>query len=115
MNSILNSIKKLLGLNEDQKDFDVDIIMLINSAFTRLNDLGVGPEEGFAIEDEYKNWDDFVQDGLKFNDLKTYIYLKVKMVFDPPASSAVLAAYERSIQEIEWLVNVRAESSAEEE
>lgn len=115
MNSILNTIKKLLGLDAEQHDFDVDIIVFINSAFTRLTDLGVGPKEGFAIEDEYKEWTDFVQDTLKFNDLQTYIYLKVKMVFDPPTSSAVLAAYERTINELEWLINVRAESSTEEE
>jgi hypothetical protein len=115
LNSILNTIKKLLGLTEEQKDFDIDILILINSAFSRLTDLGLGPEEGFSVEDEYKNWSDFIQDSLRFNDLQSYVYLKVKMVFDPPASSAVLAAYEKTLNEIEWLLNVRAETNTEEE
>lgn len=110
MESILTSIKKLLGLEEEQKDFDPDIIMYINSVFPTLNQLGVGPKEGFSITDELALWSEFIQDNKKLNDVKTYIYLKVKLIFDPPLSSSVLASTERMIKECEWRLNITAES-----
>ena len=110
MESILNSIKKLLGLNEEQTDFDTDIIIHINSVFSILNQIGVGPEDGFRIEDESLVWEDFIQDNKKLNDVKTFMYLKVKMMFDPPLSSAVIKAYEGIIDELTFRLNVTAES-----
>ena len=110
--SILISIKKLLGLSEECKDFDTDIIIHINTVFTVLNQLGVGPEEGFMIEDDSSTWDEYIEDTTikKFSSIKTYIYLKVKMVFDPSSHSAVLAANKETINELEWRLTTEADS-----
>lgn len=116
MDSILTSIKKLLLIGKDYKEFDADIIMHINSVFTTLTQLGVGPSEGFYIEDDSAEWTDFVEDLTKIQAIKTYIYLKVKLVFDPASvGSSTLAAYERQIQELEWRLNVIAESETKTE
>ena len=111
MESILTSIKKLLGIAEDYTHFDNDIIIHINSVFMILTQLGVGPSEGFYIEDDSAIWTDFISDPTKLQAVKTYIYLKVKMVFDPGSvGSSTLAAYERQIQELEWRLNLNAET-----
>lgn len=106
MDSILTSIKKLLGITEDYEHFDQDVIIHINSAFSVLTQLGVGPEAGFLIEDSSAIWSDFVSNASKLEFIKTYIYLKVKLVFDPPTSSAVIDAINRQISELEWRINV---------
>lgn len=111
MESILTSIKKLLGIPEDYEHFDADIIMHINSAFMILTQLGVGPFEGFAIEDKTSNWTDFVSDTTKVEAVKSYVYLKVRLLFDPPASSAVIESINRMISEYEWRLNVAAETT----
>ena len=111
MESILTSIKKLLGITEEYDQFDPDIIMHINSVFMVLTQLGVGPAEGFSIEDDTAVWTDFIQDVKKLESVKTYIYLKVKLVFDPPLSSAVIESMNRLINELEWRLNVAAEST----
>lgn len=108
--SILNSIKKLLGIAEDQDHFDADIIMHINSVFSVLTQLGVGPAEGFAIEDDLSTWNDFVEDDKKIQVVKSYMCIKVKLLFDPPLSSAVIASMERIANEFEWRLNVIAET-----
>ena len=111
MDSILTSIKKLLGIAEDQTHFDTDIIIHINSVFMILTQMGVGPEEGFVILDEFTRWTDFIpEEGPNLELVKTYIYLKVRLLFDPPASSTVLASMEKMINEFEWRLNVKAES-----
>lgn len=111
MESILTSIKKLLGIAKEYTHFDDDIIMHINSVFMTLTQLGVGPSEGFYIEDDSAYWEDFIDDPYKLQAVKTYIYLKVKLVFDPGSvGSSTLASYERQIQELEWRLNVAAES-----
>ena len=113
MESILTSIKKLLGISEEYTHFDADIIMHINSVFMTLTQLGVGPSEGFIIEDENTYWEDFISDTTKLQAIKTYIYLKVRLVFDSASlGSATLAAYERQIQELEWRLNVGAETAS---
>ena len=111
MESILTSIKKLLGITEEYDQFDPDIIMHINSVFMILTQLGVGPAEGFSIEDDTAVWTDFIQDVKKLESVKTYIYLKVKLLFDPPLSSAVSDSTNRLINELEWRLNVAAEST----
>lgn len=108
--SILISIKKLLGIAKEYNNFDTDIIIHINTAFLNLNQLGVGPSEGFRIKDDKTTWNMFLNDSEKFDAVKTYIYLKVKLVFDPPLNSAVLEATKQSITELEWRLNVQAES-----
>ena len=112
MSSILQTIKKMLGISEDQTNFDTDIIIHINSVLMTLTQLGVGPSEGFVIHDDYSSWDDFIPvDDKNFELVKSYMYLKVKLLFDPPLSSSVLSAMERSISEFEWRLNVKAESN----
>lgn len=111
MESILTSIKKLLGVTADYEHFDPDIIMHINSVFMILQQLGVGPTEGFFIIDEDATWKDFLPEGQSLEAVKTYMYLKVRLVFDPPTSSAVLQAMERQISELEWRLNVAVDPS----
>ena len=104
--SILTSIKKMLGVAEDYTEFDEDIITHINSVFLNLTQLGVGPEEGFMIEDDTAVWEDFINDSIKLQAVKTYMYLKVKLLFDPPLSSSVTESFTRMIAELEWRLNV---------
>ena len=111
MESILTSIKKLLGISEDYTQFDSDIIMHINTVFLNLTQLGVGPSEGFSIEDETTYWEDFlyVDSNAQLNAVKSYIYLKVKLLFDPPLSSSVIESMNRMISELEWRLNAAVE------
>lgn len=105
--SILTSIKKLLGITEDYTQFDTDIIIHINSVFSTLTQLGVGPDAGFMIEDDSAVWSDYLTTSdSRLNFVKTYIYLKVRLVFDPPQSSAAIDAINRQISELEWRINV---------
>ena len=109
MESILTSIKKLLGIDEEYTQFDSDIIMHINSVFLNLTQLGVGPSEGFQIEDDSDAWEDFIGDSSQLQAVKSYVYLKVKLLFDPPLSSSVIESMNRMIAELEWRLNVAVE------
>lgn len=109
MESILVSIKKLLGLDKDYDAFDADVIIHINSVFMILNQLGVGPDTCFRIEDDLAVWTDFSEDIDEIEAVKSYIYHKVKMLFDPPTSSAVKEANQQIINELEWRLNIQAE------
>lgn len=111
MESILTSIKKLLGITAEYTHFDEDLIIHINSVFMILTQLGVGPSEGFTIEDDSAYWTDFIEDPVKLQAVKSYVYLKVKLLFDPSLSSAVIEATNRMISEYEWRLNVEAEST----
>lgn len=112
MESILTSIKKLLGITEDYTYFDTDIIIHINSVFMILNQLGIGPVNCFSITDSFATWSDFLPaDNKNFEAVKTYIHLKVKMIFDPPMSSAVMEAMNKMISELEWRLNIEAEQT----
>lgn len=111
MESILTSIKKMLGIAEDYTHFDADIITHINSVFADLAQMGVGPSRGFRIDDSTDIWDDFVSDNMLLNSVRSYMELRVKILFDPNAmGSSTLAAYERQIQQWEWRLNIAAES-----
>lgn len=110
MDSILTSIKKLLGITEDCTDFDSDIVMHINSVFMVLNQLGVGPANGFRIEDESAEWNEFIDDEECLDAVKSYMHLKVKLLFDPPLNGSVMEATKQMINELEWRLNVQAES-----
>lgn len=105
MDSILSSIKKLLGMGEDYTHFDTDIIMGINTAFSILTQIGVGPEAGFTITDKNAVWSDYIPDVKTHELVKTYIYLKVKLVFDPPASSVVIELLKEQSKELEWRIS----------
>ena len=109
--SILTSIKKLLGITEEYEHFDQDIIIHINSVFMILNQLGVGPSNGFSITDKTAVWSDFISEGANLESVKSYIYLKVRLLFDPPTTSAVMESMNRMISELEFRLNVFAESS----
>lgn len=106
MESILTSIKKLLGIAEEYTHFDTDIIMHINSVFSILTQIGVGPSEGFSIKDSYAVWTDFLPEDTRLEAVKSYMYLKVKLIFDPPDRSAVLDAHNRMISEFESRISM---------
>lgn len=108
--SILITIKKLLAISDEDDCFDLDVIIHINSVFMDLTQLGVGPEAGFMIEDGGPVWSDFIPDPGKFEAVKTYMYLRVKLLFDPPTSSAAIEAMNKQIDKLEWRLNVAAES-----
>lgn len=106
--SILTSIKKLLGIEAEYTHFDADIIMHINSVLSILGQLGVGPETCFSISSAEETWDQFVT-GEKFSMVKSYVYLKVRLLFDPPLSSAAIESINRQISELEWRLFVAAD------
>lgn len=111
--SVLVSTKKLLGLDQDYFVFDLDIITDINSVFGTLHQLGVGPDEQFSISDESAVWSDFLTEGVEINEVKTYVFLRVKLLFDPPSSSFVLNSYKEQIKELEWRLQCKAEEVRE--
>lgn len=111
MESILNSTKKILGISEDYTAFDTDIITHINTAFSILTQLGVGPVGGFMIENADAVWADFLDGDNQYNSIKTYVYLKVRQLFDPPTTSYLISAYERQVQELEWRISVHREET----
>lgn len=113
MESILTSIKKLLGIGEEDTYFDPDIITHINSVFTILKQLGVGPPEGFRIEDDTSVWTDFIPDTSRLEAVKSYVHKKVQLLFDPPTGGAPLQAVKEITSEFEWRLNVEAESEEE--
>ena len=102
--SILTSTKKLLGLTEEYEPFDNDIIIYINSALSTLTQLGVGPAEGYKIQDETAKWSEYLGNDPRLEFVKQFVYLKVRLVFDPPASSAVINAYDQMIKELEFRI-----------
>lgn len=106
MDSILTSVKKMLGIMEDYTHFDADLIFHINSVFSILTQLGVGPTEGFSITDSEAIWTDFISDSAKLEMVKSYVYLKVKLLFDPPLTSSVMESTNQLISELEWRLNV---------
>lgn len=108
-NSILISIKKMLGIEADYEAFDTDIIININTALMNLTQIGVGPKEGFSISNKDNTWKELLEDSKKIEAVKTYIYLKVKIIFDPPNNSAVLESMNRQITELEWRLNVQVD------
>lgn len=109
MDSILDSVKQVLGLEPSYTAFDQDVIMHINSAFSTLEQLGIGPPGGFSIVDDTAVWEDFIGVDNRYNAVKSYVYLRVRLLFDPPSMSFVIAAMEKQIQELEWRLNVARE------
>lgn len=105
MDSILDSIKKQLGIMPDYTHFDEDIIMSINTVFLSLNQIGAGPPEGYKITSPENEWSEFTDDNVLLEAVKTYVYLKVKLIFDPPQSSVLSDSIKRVIDETEWRIN----------
>lgn len=113
--SILITIKKMLGLDKDYDAFDTDVIININTVLMTLNQIGVGPKEGFSITGVDEKWKDYLEDKENLEAVKTFIYIKVKLVFDPPSTGFVLEALKNMASELEWRLNVQAESYESEE
>lgn len=111
MDSILDSIKKLLGIPAEYTAFDDDIIMHINTVFVVLNQLNIGPPEGFFITDSDSSWEDFMTD-INEAMIRTFIYLKVRLMFDPPTSSALIESINGMLSELEWRLYVIGDEKA---
>lgn len=110
MDSILLSVKKMLGVPKEYTVFDLDIIMHINSTFSALHQMGVGPEEGFSISDETTEWSEYQTRGQDTaNMVKSYMYLKVRTLFDPPTNASLFGVYEKQLQEYEWRLLIFAD------
>jgi hypothetical protein len=107
--SILTSVKQLLGIEDSVTVFDKDIIIHINTVFMMLNQLGVGPEIGFSIDDNTTVWIDYITKEQNQEAVKSYMYLNLKLLFDPPASGSVLLSVDRQIAMLEWRLNVQAD------
>lgn len=110
--SILATIKQMLGLTDETDAFNTELVMHINSVFTILNQLHIGSDEGFMITDFSETWEQFVPDVTLATMVREFVYLKVRMIFDPPASSVVADAYNQRIAELEWRMNIQAERLA---
>lgn len=107
--SILTSVKKNLGLAADYEAFDPDIVMYINGALARLTQLGVGPEQGFRIEDADATWGAFIGTDPNLSPVKEYVTLHTKMLFDPPGTSYLLGALTKQLEKLEWTINMYME------
>lgn len=105
--SILQTIRRMIGPSMLDSEFDTDLVVHINSVLFDLTELGVGPRDGFMITGDTETWEDFLGEGVKnLEAVKTFVFLKVKMIFDPPTVGGVIAAYEKLIKEYEWRINV---------
>lgn len=104
--SILNEIKKMLGISEEYEHFNPDIIVGINSAISILHQLGVGPDESFVITGANETWGDYLGDTSKLEFVKQFVYLQTRLVFDPPTNSNVTNSYEKLLEELKWRINV---------
>jgi hypothetical protein len=110
--SILKSVKKILGIEASYTAFDLDILIHINSVFSTLHQLGIGPDNGFAIEDDTATWAAFIGVDPRLSSVKTYVYLKVRMLFDPPQTSYLIESLNQQAKELEWRLNVHREQTA---
>lgn len=108
--SILKGTKRALDVPEDYTVFDQNIIMYINGVFSTLNQLGIGPVDGFEIEDDSATWTDFLGTNVRYNSVKTYMYLRVRMLFDPPGTSFLIDALTKQKDELEWRLCALRES-----
>lgn len=106
--SILNSIKKALNVPADYDAFDPEITMHINSVFSTLNQLGIGPQQGFTIADDTVEWSAFLTDK-RLNNVQSYMYMRVRLLFDPPDRAALLSSFQEQIKELEWRMNAQRE------
>lgn len=107
-NSILTTVKKLSGIEAEYDHFDTDLVIFINTTFMTLNQLGVGPEEGYSISGVEETWEDYLKEQKNLEAVKAYVSLQAKLFFDPPSSSALIEAMERQISKIEWRLSVQA-------
>ena len=104
--SILDSIKKLIGIEDTETYFDSDIVTGVNSAFSSLNQIGIGPDDGFSISDNTKVWNNYLTNVRTLELVKSYVHLKTKLLFDPPSSSSIVDIINKEISEFEWRLNI---------
>lgn len=109
--NILTTIKKMLGIMEDDTSFDTDIVININTVFAILYQLGIGPE-GFKLESKEETWDEYLEEDDLLEDVKTFIYLKVRLIFDPPLNSSHLESMKQLISELEFRLNIKEKEEA---
>lgn len=107
--SILDSTKKVLGFEADYRAFDLDIMIHINTAFNILESLGVGPNGGYMIAGPDSTWDEFTQNDTQLNSVKTYVYIKTRLLFDPPGTSYIINSFNELAKELEWRLQVHSE------
>lgn len=112
--SILTSEKKLLGITEDYEEFDAELIVHINTIFGTLEQLGINSGTKFKIQDKFAVWTDFISDSEMIEEIKSYMYLRLRLLFDPPANSFVVNAFQEQIKEFEWRINVKGDNTWEE-
>jgi len=112
VDSILTSVKKIIGIAEADTSFDADVILHTNTVFSVLHQLGIGPTEGFMIEDATPTWDDFLAGDKRLNMVKTYIYLRVRLLFDPPQTSFVIESLNKQIEELEVRMSIVREGDS---
>lgn len=108
-NSILHDIKQMLGQEWDDTTYDLDIKILINSVFFNLNQINVGPPEGYTIDDENNLWPEFIGDSKNLEAVKTYIYIRVRLTFDPPTNGFLVTSLEKQADKLEWTLMVEAD------
>lgn len=110
--SILNVTKRMVGVDPSLTVYDLNILTHINSVFARLQTLGIGPVDGYMIEDDAPTWDDFLLGDRRLNSVKSYMYLSVRIMFDPPQTQYLVASMQEQIEKMEWLLNVTREEDA---
>lgn len=104
--SILTETKKMLGLVDEDTTFDTDIIIDINSSLSILSQLGIGPKDGYSIKDKNDTWDNIIDDAKNLELIKTWLYMKVRLMFDPPLNGTVLNSMNSQLNELEWRISV---------
>lgn len=107
--SILTSIKRTLSIPDDYDAFDPQLLTFINGTFSTLSQLGIGPPGGFRIDDATTHWDEYLEEDLRLNNVKTYMYLAVRLLFDPPQTAHAVTALSQQIDELVWRINVQRE------
>lgn len=112
MDSILNTIKKLLGIDSEDDNFDVDVMVMINSTIPALSQMGIGPPNGFVVTTAEDTWADYItSQTINLEGVKTYLYLKTKLVFDPPTNATVIEAFKKNLEELEWRMMLAIETN----
>ena len=111
VDSILNTIKKLLGIDSENDSFDIDIMVIINSIIPSLSQIGVGPANGFIVKSSEDKWLDYINNTINLESVKTYIYLRTKLIFDPPGNSTLIESLNKNISELEWRMMLAVETN----
>lgn len=110
--SVLDDIKKLLGIDSEDDSFDIDISIMINSAILALSQIGIGPKEGYTVTSKEDKWSDYLENTTTdVNNVKNYIYLKTRLIFDPPSNSTVIESFNKNLQELEWRMMLNVETN----